>query len=97
MEHYSHIRMEAKRKAIGGLTRVAAVDSQERIGMGQPRGHSDLHVEFVSVICRQSLQVVKDMVGPNGLEPLTSTVSSELSLPIPSSPSLYFPQLTVER
>jgi hypothetical protein len=28
MEHYSHIRMEAKRKAIEGLTPVGAVDSE---------------------------------------------------------------------
>jgi integrase len=37
MEHYSHIRMEAKRKAIEGLTPVAAVDSQEAAGTGQLR------------------------------------------------------------
>ena len=35
MEHYSHIRMEAKRKTIGGLTPVAAVDSEA--GAGRPR------------------------------------------------------------
>ena len=35
---YSHIRMEAKRKAIGGLTSVAAVDSEVvAAGTGQPR------------------------------------------------------------
>ena len=28
MEHYSHVRMEAKRKAIEGLTPVAAVESE---------------------------------------------------------------------
>src|SRR6516162_7482053 len=32
MEHYSHIRMEAKRKALETLTPVAAVDSQEAAG-----------------------------------------------------------------
>ena len=32
MEHYSHIRMEAKRKAIEGLTPVAALDAQETAG-----------------------------------------------------------------
>jgi integrase len=37
MEHYSHIRMEAKRKAIEGLTPVAALDSQVGAGTGQPR------------------------------------------------------------
>ena len=34
---YSHIRMEAKRKTIGGLTPVAAVDSEVAAGTGQPR------------------------------------------------------------
>jgi hypothetical protein len=37
MEHYSRIRMEAKRKAIEGLTPVAAVDSQLVVGNGTPR------------------------------------------------------------
>jgi integrase len=37
MEHYSHIRMEAKREAIDALTPVAGVDSQEAAGTGQPR------------------------------------------------------------
>jgi len=37
MEHYSHIRMEAKRKAIDGLTPVAAVDSQVSADTGQRR------------------------------------------------------------
>jgi hypothetical protein len=32
MEHYNHIRMEAKRKAIEGLTPVIAVDVQEAAG-----------------------------------------------------------------
>jgi integrase len=32
MEHYSHVRMEAKRKAIEGLTPVAALDAQETAG-----------------------------------------------------------------
>jgi integrase len=37
MEHYSHIRMEAKRKAIEGLTPVAAVDPEAAAGGGRPR------------------------------------------------------------
>jgi len=37
MEHYSHIRMEAKRKAIEGLTPVAAVNSEVATGAGRPR------------------------------------------------------------
>jgi integrase len=37
MEHYSHIRMEAKRKAIEGLIPVAVVDSQTGTGADQPR------------------------------------------------------------
>jgi hypothetical protein len=37
MEHYSHIRMEAKRKAIKGLTPVAAVDSEAAAAAGSPR------------------------------------------------------------
>jgi integrase len=37
MEHYSHIRMEAKRKAVEALTPVAEVDSQLSAGTGQPR------------------------------------------------------------
>jgi integrase len=37
MEHYSHIRMEAKRKAIEGLTPVTAVDSEVTAGAGSPR------------------------------------------------------------
>ena len=37
MEHYSHIRMEAKRKAIEGLTPVAAVDVQETASTTEQR------------------------------------------------------------
>jgi integrase len=37
MEHYSHIRMEAKRKAIEGLTPVAAVKSEAAAPAGRPR------------------------------------------------------------
>lgn len=37
MEHYSHIRMDAKRKAIEGLTPVAAVESEVAAGAGSPR------------------------------------------------------------
>jgi integrase len=37
MEHYSHIRMEAKRKAIEGLTPVAAVDSEVAAGASRSR------------------------------------------------------------
>jgi hypothetical protein len=37
LEHYSHIRMEAKREAIAALTPVAAVDSQVVAGTGQAR------------------------------------------------------------
>jgi len=37
MERYSHIRMGAKRKTIGGLTPVAAVDSEAAAGAGRPR------------------------------------------------------------
>jgi len=37
MEHYSHIRMEAKRKALEGLTPVVAVESEAAAGAGRPR------------------------------------------------------------
>jgi len=37
MEHYSHIRMEAKRKAIEGLTPVAPVQSEAAAGAGSQR------------------------------------------------------------
>ena len=37
MEHYSHIRMEAKRKAINGLTPVSAVASGTATSTGIPR------------------------------------------------------------
>jgi len=37
MEHYRHIRMEAKRKAIEGLTPVAAVESEAAAGAGSQR------------------------------------------------------------
>lgn len=37
MEHYSHIRMEAKRKALEGLTPVVAVESE--FGAAEPRVH----------------------------------------------------------
>jgi integrase len=37
MEHYSHIRMQAKRKAIEGLTPVAAVDVQETASTTEQR------------------------------------------------------------
>jgi integrase len=37
MEHYSHIRMEAKRKALEGLTPVVAIESE--FGIAEPRVH----------------------------------------------------------
>jgi hypothetical protein len=37
MEHYSHIRMEAKRKALEGLTPVVAVEPEFRVA--EPRVH----------------------------------------------------------
>jgi hypothetical protein len=37
MEHYSHIRMEAKRKAIKGLTPVVAGDSEAAARAGRPK------------------------------------------------------------
>jgi hypothetical protein len=37
MEHYSHIRMEAKRKALEGLTPVVAVESE--FGAAEPTVH----------------------------------------------------------
>jgi hypothetical protein len=37
MEHYSHIRMEAKRKAIEGLTPVTAVESEAAATASRPR------------------------------------------------------------
>ena len=62
LAHYSHIRIEAKRKALDAL-------SSATNGCGT---NSDTTVELVACLIRKSL---KQMVGPWGLEPQTSSVS----------------------
>jgi hypothetical protein len=58
LAHYSHVRMEAKRKALDGLAATAK-------GYGTNSGTNALQAN--------------EMVGPNGLEPSTSSVSGRRS------------------
>jgi hypothetical protein len=58
LAHYSHVRMEAKRKALDGLAATAK-------SYGTNSGTNALQAN--------------EMVGPNGLEPSTSSVSGRRS------------------
>ena len=92
LEHYSHIRMETKRRALEALEIPAGGNSapapvppspnpipqtyrQRRNDMELRRVtlQSALHFEVSGGLAFRKL--LRSMVGPNGLEPLTSTVS----------------------
>ena len=60
LEHYSHVRMDAKRKALDALSRGA--DGTKRVTNGL-KG------------CCQVLKLLKTLAGTTGLEPATSCVT----------------------
>ena len=66
LEHYSHVRMDAKRKALDALSRGA--DGTKRVTNGL-KG------------CCQVLKLLKTLAGTTGFEPATSCVTG-LGLPL---------------
>jgi integrase len=68
LAHYSHVRLEAKRTALAGLSR----DSHRQ-------GHVTIDVTKEALLLKQELQVVENMVDVTGIEPATSCLQSTRS------------------
>ena len=73
LEHYSHVRMDAKRKALDALSRGA--DGTKRVTNGL-KG------------CCQVLKLLKTLAGTTGLEPATSCVTGMRSNQLNYVPSI---------
>jgi hypothetical protein len=78
MEHYSHIRMEAKRKTFEGLAPVGSVQSEDSSRAVEVNSDYPMLKSVLSSKDRRDAdggKLLTRMVGPCGLEPQTSTVS----------------------
>jgi hypothetical protein len=68
LEHYSHVRQDAKRDAVNLL-------SAKRLEKPTIKGYDTNNDTNVTVAEQVPSYVIEKMVGTSGFEPLTSTVS----------------------